>query len=67
MTRCMRTSAAVEEGIGSGRRRRPAPCFEASRPAHQERRQKTGVEIVRQGGCSAPARQIAINAGEDVR
>ena len=65
MTRCMRPA----------RRSRKASCRAAASPCSappssssasstQNDDQKTGVEIVRKA-LSAPARQIAINAGED--
>jgi chaperonin GroEL len=59
------TRAAVEEGIlpgGGVALLRAMECLKKIRTANDD--QKTGVEIVRKA-LSAPARQIAINAGED--
>src|SRR5438046_119353 len=59
------TRAAVEEGIGPGggvARLRASEHLKGLRTKNDD--QKTGVEIVRKA-LSAPARQIAINAGED--
>src|SRR5205807_9744 len=59
------TRAAVEEGIlpgGGVALLRAAESLKRIRTSNDD--QKTGVEIVRKA-LSAPARQIAINAGED--
>jgi chaperonin GroEL len=59
------TKAAVEEGIlpgGGVALLRALKALETVKPANDD--QKTGVEIVRRA-LQAPARQIAINAGED--
>ena len=59
------TRAAVEEGIvpgGGVALLRASEQLKGSRTKNDD--QKTGVEIVRKA-LSAPARQIAINAGED--
>ena len=59
------TRAAVEEGIvpgGGGALLRASEQLKRIKTANDD--QKTGVEIVRRA-LSAPARQIAINAGED--
>ncbi|MBD2749054.1 chaperonin GroEL [Microvirga sp. BT688] len=59
------TKAAVEEGIlpgGGVALLRALKALDAVKPANDD--QKTGVEIVRRA-LQAPARQIAINAGED--
>jgi chaperonin GroEL len=59
------TRAAVEEGIvpgGGVALLRAAEALKGIRTKNDD--QKTGVEIVRKA-LSAPARQIAINAGED--
>jgi chaperonin GroEL len=59
------TRAAVEEGIlpgGGVALLRAAKALEALKPANAD--QRTGVEIVRRA-IQSPARQIAINAGED--
>jgi len=57
-----RLQKAIVPGCG-------APCcvpLTSQGFAHQERRQKTGVEIVRKALSYPAGRQIAINAGEDV-
>ena len=65
MTRCMRPVRRLKK---ASCRAAASPCCvppsssSASRPQNDD--QKTGVEIVRKA-LSAPARQIAINAGED--
>ena len=65
MTRCMRPVRRLKK---ASCRAAASPCSappsssSASRPQNDD--QKTGVEIVRKA-LSAPARQIAINAGED--
>ncbi len=65
MTRCMRPVQRLKK---ASCRAAASPCCappsssSASRPQNDD--QKTGVEIVRKA-LSAPARQIAINAGED--
>ena len=65
MTRCMRPVRRLRK---ASCRAAASPCCappsssSASRPQNDD--QKTGVEIVRKA-LSAPARQIAINAGED--
>ena len=65
MTRCMRPARLLKK---ASCRAAASPCCappsssSASRPQNDD--QKTGVEIVRKA-LSAPARQIAINAGED--
>ena len=59
------TRAAVEEGVVAGGGAALLYAIRALdnlKPANND--QKTGVEIVRKA-LSAPARQIAINAGED--
>ncbi|HXL50098.1 MAG TPA: chaperonin GroEL [Xanthobacteraceae bacterium] len=59
------TRAAVEEGIlpgGGVALLRASEALKKLRPHNDD--QKTGVEIVRKA-LSSPARQIAINAGED--
>jgi chaperonin GroEL len=59
------TKAAVEEGIlpgGGVALLRSLKALEGLSPANAD--QKTGVEIVRRA-IQAPARQIALNAGED--
>jgi chaperonin GroEL len=59
------TKAAVEEGIlpgGGVALLRALKALDGVKPANDD--QKTGVEIVRRA-LQAPARQIAINAGED--
>jgi len=59
------TRAAVEEGIlpgGGVALLRASKALGRLRPANDD--QKTGIEIVRKA-ITAPARQIAINAGED--
>jgi chaperonin GroEL len=59
------TRAAVEEGIlpgGGVALLRASEALKKVRPHNDD--QKTGVEIVRKA-LSSPARQIAINAGED--
>jgi len=59
------TRAAVEEGIlpgGGVALLRAAECLKKIRTQNDD--QKTGVEIVRKA-LSTPARQIALNAGED--
>jgi len=59
------TKAAVEEGIlpgGGVALLRSLKALDNVKPANDD--QKTGVEIVRRA-LQAPARQIAINAGED--
>ncbi|MBS7452798.1 chaperonin GroEL [Microvirga sp. 3-52] len=59
------TKAAVEEGIlpgGGVALLRALAALETVTPANDD--QKTGVEIVRRA-LQSPARQIAINAGED--
>ncbi|WP_445504981.1 chaperonin GroEL [Microvirga sp. G4-2] len=59
------TKAAVEEGIlpgGGVPLLRALKALEGVKPANDD--QKTGVEIVRRA-LQAPARQIALNAGED--
>jgi chaperonin GroEL len=59
------TRAAVEEGIlpgGGGALLRASVHLKGLRTKNDD--QKTGVEIVRKA-LSWPARQIAINAGED--
>ena len=59
------TRAAVEEGIvpgGASPLRRASEQLKGLRTKNDD--QKTGVEIVRKA-LSSPARQIAINAGED--
>src|SRR5881275_547756 len=59
------TRAAVEEGIlpgGGVALLRASKALEGLKPENED--QKTGVEIVRKA-LSWPARQIAINAGED--
>src|SRR6201990_749769 len=59
------TRAAVEEGIvpgGGVALLRASEALKKVRPHNDD--QKTGVEIVRKA-LSAPARQIALNAGED--
>src|SRR5919202_3597002 len=59
------TRAAVEEGIlpgGGVALLRASKALSKLQPANDD--QKTGVEIVRKA-ITAPARQIAINAGED--
>ncbi len=59
------TRAAVEEGVlpgGGVALLRAAKALEALKPDNAD--QRTGVEIVRRA-ILAPARQIAINAGED--
>ena len=59
------TKAAVEEGIvpgGGVALLRAAEALKGIRTKNDD--QKTGVEIVRKA-LSAPARQIAVNAGED--
>src|SRR4051795_854049 len=59
------TRAAVEEGVVAGggvALLRASEALKSLRPKNDD--QKTGVEIVRKA-LSAPARQIAINAGED--
>src|SRR5260221_3512363 len=59
------TPPPVEEGIGAGGGRallRASEQLKGLRTKNDD--QKTGVEIVRKA-LSAPARQIAINAGED--
>jgi chaperonin GroEL len=59
------TKAAVEEGIlpgGGVALLRALKALDGVKPATDD--QKTGVEIVRRA-LQAPARQIAINAGED--
>ena len=60
------TRAAVEEGIvpgGGVALLRASEHLKGLRTKYDDR--KTGVEIVRKA-LSSPARQIAINAGEDV-
>jgi chaperonin GroEL len=59
------TRAAVEEGIvpgGGVALLRALKALETVKPANDD--QKTGVEIVRRA-LQSPARQIALNAGED--
>ncbi|MFL5190497.1 MAG: chaperonin GroEL, partial [Microvirga sp.] len=59
------TKAAVEEGIlpgGGVALLRSLKALETVKPANDD--QKTGVEIVRRA-LQSPARQIALNAGED--
>jgi chaperonin GroEL len=59
------TKAAVEEGIlpgGGVALLRSLKALEGLAPANAD--QRTGVEIVRRA-IQAPARQIALNAGED--
>jgi chaperonin GroEL len=59
------TKAAVEEGVlpgGGVALLRALKALETVKPANDD--QKTGVEIVRRA-LQAPARQIAMNAGED--
>jgi len=59
------TKAAVEEGIlpgGGVALLRALKALDSVKPVNDD--QKTGVEIVRRA-LQAPARQIAINAGED--
>jgi chaperonin GroEL len=59
------TKAAVEEGIlpgGGVALLRALKALDGVRPVNDD--QKTGVEIVRRA-LQAPARQIALNAGED--
>ncbi|WP_114945077.1 chaperonin GroEL [Microvirga calopogonii] len=59
------TKAAVEEGIlpgGGVALLRALKALESVKPVNDD--QKTGVEIVRRA-LQAPARQIALNAGED--
>ncbi|WP_404291274.1 chaperonin GroEL [Microvirga sp. RSM25] len=59
------TKAAVEEGIlpgGGVALLRALKALETVKPANDD--QKTGVEIVRRA-LQSPARQIALNAGED--
>ena len=59
------TKAAVEEGIlpgGGVALLRSVKALDRVRPANDD--QRTGVEIVRRA-IQAPARQIALNAGED--
>src|SRR5204862_1811269 len=59
------TRAAVEEGIlpgGGVALLRAAEALKKVRPQNDD--QKTGVDIVRKA-LASPARQIAINAGED--
>ncbi|QRM34450.1 chaperonin GroEL [Microvirga sp. VF16] len=59
------TKAAVEEGIlpgGGVALLRALKALETVKPVNDD--QKTGVEIVRRA-LQAPARQIALNAGED--
>ncbi len=59
------TRAAVEEGIlpgGGVALLRAQKALSRLHPANDD--QKTGIEIVRKA-LSSPARQIAINAGED--
>jgi chaperonin GroEL len=59
------TKAAVEEGIlpgGGVALLRAVKALEGLNPANSD--QKTGVDIVRRA-ITAPARQIATNAGED--
>ncbi|EIM24512.1 chaperonin GroEL [Microvirga lotononidis] len=59
------TKAAVEEGIlpgGGVALLRALKSLDAVKPVNDD--QKTGVEIVRRA-LQAPARQIALNAGED--
>jgi chaperonin GroEL len=59
------TKAAVEEGIlpgGGVALLRAVKALEGLTPANDE--QKTGIEIVRRA-IQSPARQIALNAGED--
>ncbi|PVE24368.1 chaperonin GroEL [Microvirga sp. KLBC 81] len=59
------TKAAVEEGIvpgGGVALLRALKALEGVKPVNDD--QKTGVEIVRRA-LQAPARQIALNAGED--
>ncbi|HEV2602850.1 MAG TPA: chaperonin GroEL [Microvirga sp.] len=59
------TKAAVEEGIlpgGGVALLRSVKALEGLKPANED--QRTGIEIVRRA-VQAPARQIALNAGED--
>ncbi len=59
------TRAAVEEGIlpgGGVALLRAARCLSALAPANDD--QRAGIEIVRRA-IQVPARQIAVNAGED--
>jgi chaperonin GroEL len=59
------TKAAVEEGIlpgGGVALLRSVKALDGLKPANQD--QRTGIEIVRRA-VQAPARQIALNAGED--
>jgi chaperonin GroEL len=59
------TRAAVEEGIlpgGGVALLRALPALDRLKPENED--QRTGVQIVRRA-IQAPARQIAINAGED--
>ncbi|HEX2556614.1 MAG TPA: chaperonin GroEL [Microvirga sp.] len=59
------TKAAVEEGIlpgGGVALLRAVKALDGVKPANED--QRTGVEIVRRA-IQAPARQIALNAGED--
>jgi chaperonin GroEL len=59
------TKAAVEEGIlpgGGIALLRSTQALDALKPANED--QKTGIEIVRRA-IGAPARQIAINVGEE--
>ena len=59
------TRAAVEEGVvpgGGVALLRSVKALDALKPANSD--QKTGIEIVRRA-IQVPARQIAINAGED--
>ena len=58
------TRAAVEEGIVPGGGVALRASLAPQGASHQNDDQKTGVEIVRKA-LSYPARQIAINAGED--
>ncbi|MDQ4135569.1 MAG: chaperonin GroEL, partial [Pseudomonadota bacterium] len=59
------TKAAVEEGIlpgGGVALLRSVKALDSLKPANED--QRTGIEIVRRA-IQSPARQIALNAGED--